>query len=295
MRSPCVVFAALLILSIFGCTTDGPGRSAAWFKSLSGFRGPTGADVVQVEWALIQRPVGDRYLNEGLWALANEQIVPLERKEVLENNGLRVGAVSGLLPSEFQELLRSERYNPNPRRRHVRAGQAATLLLGSVRAQCDCDPPSVPANIQGESLHAMFDAQFGIAVTPSLASGNKVRLALTPQVQQGEAKAAIKPAEDGSGWSHSQQAPEKYSGLNWDVTLAPDEYLLVGCHFANQRTFGKECFVRTDEPRPVQLLLVVRAVRQFPETAAAEIVAENVPPRTAAAVAQVNAGASPKP
>jgi hypothetical protein len=286
MRSPCVVFAALLFMSTAGCTTEGRARSTTWFTSLPSFRGPSGPDVVQLEWALIERPVGDRYLNEGLWALANEQVVPLERKNVLEDNGLRIAQVGGLLPAEFQELLQSERTNPNARRRQVRAGQAAVLLIGPVRAECDCAPPSVVAGRRGVHLAAMFNAQMGIAVTPSLVSGNRVRLSLTPQVQQGEAKVAIKPAEDGSGWTSGQQAAEKYSELSWDVTLAPDEYLLVGCRFVSQHTFGKECFVRIDEPRPVQRLLVIRAARQVPEEAGTEIAEENLPPRTAAAVAQ---------
>ena len=285
MHSSRVLFAALVVLSVVGCTTERRARSAAWFASLPGFRGPTGPDVVQIEWALIERPVGDRYLNEGLWALANEQVVPLEHKIVLEDNGLRIAQVGGLLPAEFQELLRSERSNPDPRRRQVRAGQAASILLGPARARFDWTPPRsvAPGSMQ---LVSIVDAQFSIAITSSLASDNKVRLSLTPQVQQGEASQRIRPADDGSGWTRAEQGAEKYSELSWDVTLAPDEYLLVGCRFASQHSFGAECFIRDDEPRPVQRLLVIRAARQVPETADSETAEENLPPRTVAAVAQ---------
>jgi hypothetical protein len=112
-----------------------------------------------------------------------------------------------------------------------------------------------------------------------MASENKVRLAFTPQVQHGELKANIKPAADGSGWSYTQQATiDKYSELSWDVTLAPDDFLLVGCRFESKHTFGKECFVRIDETRPVQRLLVIRAARQQSEPAGAEVAEENLPP-----------------
>src|SRR5262249_21376080 len=137
MRSPCTLLMALLVAAIVGCTTDGPVRSTTWFKGLPSLRGPTGPDVVQLEWALIERPIGDRYLNENLWGLANEQIVPLERKDVLENNGLRIAQISGLLPAEFQDLLKSERSNPNARRRQIRAGQPAKLPLGPPREKCE--------------------------------------------------------------------------------------------------------------------------------------------------------------
>lgn len=290
MRSPCTLLLALLAGTVAGCMTDGPLRSTAWLKALPGLRGPSGPDVVQLEWALIERPVGDHYLNQDLWGLANEQVVPLEHKDVLENNGLRIAQVGGLLPAEFQELLRSERSNPNPRRRHVRTGQAATLLLGPVRAKSDCTPPR-PFGIEGVWLEMMVNAQFGIAVTPSLANDNKVRLSLTPQVQHGVVKTAIKPAEDGAGWTcREHAATEKYGDLSWEVTLAPDEYVLVGCWFASRGTFGKECFVRADEPKPVQRLLVIRAVRQLAETAGPDIAEQNVPPRTVVSAAQLSGG-----
>jgi len=285
MRSPCVLIAALVALSAVGCTTQSRSRSTAWFASLPGFRGPSGPDVVQIEWALIERPVGDRYLNEGLWALANEQVLPLERKNVLADHGLRIAQVGGLLPAEFQELLQSERTNPNPRRRQVRAGQPAFILIGPVRAQFDWEPP-FSGTLGGAQHLAILNAQFGIEVTSSLASDNKVRLSLMPQVQQGETTAAIKPAEDGSGWTKVPQGARKYGELSWDVTLTPDEYLVVGCRFPSPHTFGTACFVRDDEPKPVQRLLVLRAARQVPELAGAETAEENLPPRTVAAVAQ---------
>jgi hypothetical protein len=287
MRSPRALLTTFVLVSLAGCTTSGPARSTAWYTTLPGFRGPTGPDVVQLEWALIERPIGDRYLNVDLWALANEQIIPLERKDVLENNGLRIAQVGGLLPADFQELLRSERSNPNPRRRQVRQGRGTTLPTGPMRAHCDLHPPVLPGvTVSSETQTQLTNALLSLAVTPTLIS-DKVRLSFTPQVQHGEAKAVIEPAEDGSGWTAGEQfTMEKHGQLSWDVTLAPDEYLLVGCWYASQGTFGKECFVRVDEPRPVQRLLVIRASRQVTEAPDTETAEENAPPRTVAAVAQ---------
>jgi hypothetical protein len=278
---------AFVVASLAGCNTGGPARSTAWYTTLPGFRGPTGPDVVQLQWALIERPIGDRYLNEELWALANEQVIPLERKDVLENNGLRIAQVGGLLPAEFQELLRSERSNPNPRRRQVRQGRVTMLPTGPIRAQCDLRPPVLPGvTPASDAPGPRTNALLSFAITPTLAS-DKVRLSFTPQVQHGEEKTVIKPADDGSGWTASEQAvTEKYGELSWDVTLAPDEYLLVGCWFASQGTYGKECFVRVDEPRPVQRLLVIRACRQVAETLDTESAEEHAPPPTVATVAQ---------
>jgi hypothetical protein len=286
MRSLCALLTALLYIAVIGCTTDGP-RSKSMFGGLSPFRGPTGADVVQLEWGLIERPVGDHYLNEDLWELANEQVIPLERKDVFECDGLRIATIGGLLPAEFQELVRSERSNPSPMRRQVRAGHPVILPIGPVRANCDwgLQKTSFITGIPPQDLH---NAQFGFAMTPSMASDNKVRLSFTPQIEHGETKVAIKPAEDRSGWTSSPQATiDKYSHLSWDVTLGSNDYLLIGCRFQRDHCFGKEAFVRIDEPRPVQRLLVIRAARQVMEIAGSETYEENVPPRTVAAVARV--------
>ena len=290
MRLPCVVFAALLILSTAGCTTDGRSRSTAWYTTLPGFRGPTGPDVVQVEWALIERPVGDRYLNEELWALANEQVVPLERKDMLENNGLRIAQIGGLLPAEFQELLRSERSNPNARRRLVRAGQSATLQLGPPRANFSVLAPNTPRDkAVGPDPGADFfdNAQFNLVVSPALAADGQIRLAFKPEIQFGQPKVAIRPSEEGAGWSFEQRPSTRtYGELSWDITVSPNEFILVGGWFKRENSYGKECFIRVDEPKPVQRLLVIRASRQVTEAGGIETAEENVPPRTVATVAQ---------
>lgn len=264
MRSVCAMLLALIAGSIVGCTAGTPGRSTAWFQTLPAFRGPVGPDVVQFEWALIERPVGDRYLNEDLWSLANEQVIPLERKDVLVDSGLRIAQIGGLLPSAFQDMMRAERYNPNPRRRQVRAGRVTTLALGPVIPICEFRAPGA-ADGQDTCGH-LTNVQFSYAITPMLAGDDKVRLSFTPQIQHGETKTVIKPADDGSGWTCGEQAvSEKFGGLSWDVTLGPNEYLLVGCWFKSQQTYGKECFVRIDEPKPVQRLLVIRTSRQLTE------------------------------
>jgi hypothetical protein len=287
MRSTSAFLTAFLFIPVIGCTTDGP-RSKNWFESLPAFRGPTGSDVVQLEWGLIERPVGDRYLNEDLWALANEQVIALERKDALESNGLRIAQIGGLLPSEFQDLVRSERSNPSPQRRTIRAGIPAVLTIGPVRTNCDWGfPPN--SFLAGLVPKPLRNAQFALVVTPSMEGENKVRLSLTPQIEHDEVRTSIIPAADGSGWSRVQKATtDKYSDLNCDVTLAPGEYLLVGCWFESKSTFGKECFVRIDEPRPVQRLLVIRATRLINQGIGSEIAEENVPPRTTAAIAQAS-------
>jgi hypothetical protein len=268
MRLPRALLPAVLVGLFMGCTSGAPVRSLAWFKASPAFRGPVGADVVQIQWALIERPIGDRYLNDDLWALANEQVIPLERKDVLDDNGLRIAQLGGLVPPELQTLLNSERSNPEPHQRQLRAGQAATLPLGPVREMSHINPPTgmrLPTDPPGS--REVTNAQFSVIVTPTLTSDGKTRLAFTPQIQHGESRRVIKPAEDGSGWTcREQELAERFNDLRWDVTLVPGEYVLVGCWFHRPETYGSECFLRVDEPRPVQRLLVIRTTRQPPDS-----------------------------
>jgi hypothetical protein len=290
MRLSCALLIGLLLAAALGCTTDGP-RSKSWFGPRPAFRGPTGSDVVQLEWGLIERPVGDSYLNEELWALANEQVIPLERKDALESNGLRIAQIGGLLPSEFQELVRSERSNPAPNRRAVRAGNPTRLAIGPAVAKCSVLAPNAPRPVfikTGEQSDFAFEnAQFNLLTTMALADDHKVRISITPEIQYGESKFRISPSEERTGWVCKQQSNTRtYGELSFDVNLSSNDYLLVGCWLSNEWTYGKQCFVRVDETRPVQRLLVIRASSQVAEGVGPDIAEENLPPRTVAAIAQ---------
>src|SRR5262249_31000495 len=105
----------LLTALLAGCATGKVPHAVTWLDHLRPFQGPTGPDVVSMQVALIERPVGDPYLNHELWAGADEQAIPLERKVVLEDNGLRVGQIGGIAPAKLLALLTSEKSCINPR------------------------------------------------------------------------------------------------------------------------------------------------------------------------------------
>src|SRR5207248_2324524 len=83
-----------------GCATPKAAPPASWLQRLRPFQGPDAEDAVQMDVALIEVPLGDRSVNDGLWALIAEQL-DQETKGVLEENGLRVGQVSAPPPPEL--------------------------------------------------------------------------------------------------------------------------------------------------------------------------------------------------
>jgi hypothetical protein len=249
---------------VLGCTSPDAVRTTAWLHGLPSFRGPTGPDVVQLEWALLERPIGDRYLDQRLWDQVNEQVIALERKDVLEDNGFRVAQVGGLLPDELQSLVTSERSNASARRRQLRAGDSVTIPLGPPRAQCRFQ---IKQDDQAEPV-TFAQAQFALVVTPTLTNDGQTRVQFTPRITHGDTKLVFKPAADGSNWALQGHLPtENYPEQDWEVTLAPNEYVLIGGRFDRPETLGNQCFVRGDEHRPVQRLLMIRTGRHQPGVA----------------------------
>lgn len=252
---------ALLAVGLSGCTNPAVVQSTAWLDRLRGFSGPTGSDVVQMDVALIERPAGDAYLNDGLWGDADELVVAPDRKRSMKENGFRIGQIGGITPAGLQELLTSEHSCANPRRLRMHAAKPTTLYLGPPVAQC-----RFQLEQDGQKLSVDLDqADCTLEVVPHLTAEGRIRLQLTPHILHGPTALQPRPAPDRSGWMlQEQRGSERYDALGWEITLAANEYLVVGGRFDLPGSLGYESFVRTDGAAPVQRLLVIRAARLSP-------------------------------
>lgn len=247
----------LLIALLAGCTSATT-HTTGWWDRLRPFQGPTGPDVVCMDVALIERPLGDSYLNEELWSSVDEQGVALERKAVLDANGLRVGLIGGITPSRLLALLTSEQSCPSPRHIQLRAGNVKKFELGRKIAACQFQ-----LHQDGQSLPvALKDVSCTFQVQPSLTQDGRTRLLFTPLLQHGEAKLTAQPSADRARWEFlEQRSTETYTSLAFEVTVAPNEYLVIGARADRPDTLGHRFFVRADEPIAVQRLLVIRTNR----------------------------------
>ncbi len=258
MRQGIALLLGLLAACLAGCTTGEVAHSTSWLARLRPFGAPTGADVVQIDVALLERPLGDRYINRDLWTLVDEQDIPLERKAVLEEAGFRVGQIGGLPPAELQALLTATRSCPDPRRLYLHAQSSTLLPLGPAMATCRYRIVEQGAS----TLVTLQHAECGLSVVPALEEGGNVRLKCTPQVRHGEIKLMPHASADDSGWNLLPEKPTRtYSQLGWEVSLSPNQYLVVGGREDRPESFGYRCFARVDEPQSVQRLLVIRATR----------------------------------
>jgi hypothetical protein len=272
MRHCGALGVGLLTWLLVGCTAGRPVNPAAWLAHRPP-PAPAAApkEAVFLEIALLDCPVGNRFINddkEGLWSQADEQIVTPEQKTVLEENGLRVGQISGLIPDELQMLLTSKRSNVNPTRRHLGTGYSVPLLTGPVQ-------PEVQYTVQQDGEPVRLDkAQCKLLVVPSFTSDGKVKLRFTPQVEYGEKIPDYSPATERSGvmgWVRKVDRPNKtYADLSWETAVAPNQYIVIGARLEQRQSLGFASFVQTDPSNPVQRLLVIRAGRLGGQPADAE-------------------------
>src|SRR5262249_2517256 len=129
-----LLLAPVLFMGLGGCAVfQDTSKVTSWLKRS---RAPAlDSNVVQVDVALIERPLGDEFLNKELWTHTDEMIVDIERRGVSEDDGFRVGPLVGGTPSGLQTLLKSPRACINPRRRMVLSGHTVSQILGSDKIQ----------------------------------------------------------------------------------------------------------------------------------------------------------------
>jgi hypothetical protein len=253
----------LLAVLVAGCQFPGTQQSTSWMDRFRPFQGSNQGDVVTLDIALVEQPLFDPYINTELWNLADEQGVPLERKALLADNGLRVGQIGGITPPELQALLESKRSDRCPRRLQTRSGAAKELTLGPPAGTCRF---SLHQDGHEESSDLSLDhAEFSLMVTPTLAKEGQITLRFTPQVRHGDVQNRATPTADHTSlmWQ-AQRTLRTFSEVSWEVTVPSSEYVVIGARGDKPGTLGAACFIRRDEARPVQRLLVIRSARTAP-------------------------------
>jgi hypothetical protein len=278
----------LLVLAL-GCSSTRQSGNASWANRVRSLWAGLGPDAVQLELALITRPLGDRYLTDELWREIDEQVVSLDQRPNLEANGLRLGTISGNVPSGLQRLLTTEKLTcvqghsweiagqandadplcphcrlravnreslTTARRRGIRAGESFFHTLGTadmpVKVQVHQD--------QEAKLLELDNAQAGIQFQLTPSDAGEVIIRGEPRIQYGSFLRLPQPSEDKGSWSITPGRPEKaFPKLAWEIGLEPDEYLVLGCWPEPADSFGQQCF--TNKAAGTQSILVLRVAR----------------------------------
>src|SRR6185295_5323250 len=136
MRRAGMCGMVLMILFQAGCLTEQSPHRTAFLEQIRMPRTALGPDGVLVDCVLIEKPLGDPFLNDDLWRGIDNLAAGLEKKSLLDDNGFRVGQIIGLTPSELHKLLESERFQAGKRRQMLPAGTSMTVALSPDVPQC---------------------------------------------------------------------------------------------------------------------------------------------------------------
>src|SRR5262249_144898 len=142
----------------------------------------------------------------------------------------------------------------NPQAMMLPPGRTKALYLGPVLAR------SAYTLVRGTQKTAveLDQARYCFDVTPTLVGDGRTKLTFTPRVEHGEAPLPFEPSPEESSWTlRIERASKKYPELAWEVTLAPNQYLIVGGRLDRPDSLGQRAFIQ-DEGDGVQRLLVLR-------------------------------------
>jgi hypothetical protein len=251
--------ASVVCAALAGCATRGDKASVSVVRSLA----PVApGEAVQIDSILLERPVGDKYLDRDLWADARPVGAP-EVRALWAENGLRAGVLVGNLPPRFQALLDTETDALNGRRLTLAARDDRVLPTSGPHERCAFAVRATFAEPRAEV--AFKQARCGVLVRPEPAGRGRVKLSCEPQIQHGERRDVIRASGDVTGFVKSDEVPlVRHPTLALDVRLEPDEYLLIGWDAGQPDTLGEALFAVEARDAPRQRVLVVRARQTNP-------------------------------
>lgn len=251
---PALLVAAVITL-LSGCVSEEGIKKTAWADRFQANQLAKLNNIVQIEIALIERRVGDKYINTDVWSYINEQVIDIDRKPAVEANGFRTGTVVGSVPAGLHALLTSERCCINPRCYMMPVGKERRIMLNSPQSKFCYDIKDNGLTISEE----LASARCSLMVVPSFTDDGRTCLKFTPQVEHGETIPSMHAAKDLSGWV-LEYGPKKkqYRQLSWEVVLSPNEYYIVGGLVELPNSLGMQCFLDKSYGTPVQRMLVLR-------------------------------------
>jgi hypothetical protein len=250
----------LALMAIFFCTLSGclgteQIEHASFMKR---FQNQTiSPDHALIEVALLERPVGDDFINQKLWEQFDEWIAE-DHHAALDENGFRIGQLVGPMPGGFQRLLLDKRCSSNPRGLIFPAGRTVPIYLGSALAHSSFE--IVQGN--GRTEVALDQVRYCLNVSARFLSDGRTKLTFTPKVENGEPILPFRAVPEKSTWEvRIERACNEYPELSWDVTLGPNQYFIVGARLERERTLGQIAFTEFGVQGGVQRLLVIRNCR----------------------------------
>jgi hypothetical protein len=239
-----------ILLGMSGCLWTERTEPSSWMDRLA--KQTISPDSAVIRVALLERPIGDEFINRELWQHIDEMAIDEDCRDRLDANGLRVGQLVGPPSTELQQLLLSPRCCTG-KDFAFPAGKTIPIPLG----------PMLPRTVYCVALGKMLeeveleDARYCLDVSAQLVKDG-THLTFTPRVEHGAPRLPFQAASDHRSWEiRTDKSCRKYPELSWDATLGPNQYLFIGVRPDRERTLGQGAFMKGIGAEGVQRLLVI--------------------------------------
>ena len=216
-----------ILFCMTGCLWTERAESSSWLDRLA--KQTISPDSAVIRVALVECPIGDDFINGKLWQHVDEMAVNEDCRDRLEANGFRVGQLVGPPSTEFQQLLLSK--NCSGKDYAFPAGKTIQLPLGPML------PRTTYCVMQRKMQEevALDKARYCLDVSTRLMKEG-ARLTFIPRVEHRAPRLPFQAASDHRSWEiRTDKACRRYPELSWDVTLGPNQYLLIGASQTGHR------------------------------------------------------------
>ena len=227
----------------------------------------TSPDAVQIEFVIVERPLGDPLFGSSLWNSV-DQIGVLDPgiRRTLLKHGIRVGITGSAPPLQLEALLelssadRSDSFALDDRGRW--SGRRVTLLA---RQETDVrlfDGPwpsclvNVPRGEESE-VRSFEQARFLFRVKAMETQPGWASIEFMPRIHHGQVQS--RPTAMQAEWAYrTGQKVEPVFPLGFDLTLGEGEWALIGLEGNEPTSLGYHLFASANGELPMQRLLIIR-------------------------------------
>jgi hypothetical protein len=270
-----------------GCFTA-DAMKGRWMDRFQLFRS-TPDDTAFVEYVLIERRAGDETINRRVWDRVDETVLPFESRSILEENGLRIGTISGSTPGPMRSLIEDPRTDKGHRFRSFQADKPISLAVSEMIPKTDFTFTAgnhPPVKFQHETV------QLGFQLSISEGKNGNLVVKCTPEGKYRD----LKPFNTDLS-TDREFTTEQFVDGTFEISLNSTEYLVIGTDSYREHTLGYAAFINQGNNQPMQRMLVIRAGRNKSERQAPPLMngeADDAGPLPLASQASVIRGAAPK-
>lgn len=214
-------------------------------------------DTLLLQSTLIDQPLGTPFLEHDVW-LATTSPLSHRDEAMFERNGLRLGVLSGIIPSEFERLISAEESTLNPMMRTLPPNSAKVIPIVGPLPECEF----TAANTLFETAETFHyeDVEAGLSIVGEPLNLDRIRLYCELRLQHGDKQSYLEPSDDGSRFTKTNRKPlHDFPTLKWTVDLDRNDFLILGPTVNPANSIGGTLFFDETPGRVRHHILVLRA------------------------------------